>query len=307
MPSDTESLDYEVLLVGAGPVGLITALNLARSGIKVLLLESYDTIIQSPRSMAYGPAGVYELERSGIADECRELGMSSEDDYNYVVRWITIDNKPICQLESALLGESRQPPVVCGQHLVAGVIMKHLEKYPGMAEVKFGQKVVGIEQDAETVTAVVETKEGEKRFRAKYLVGADGARSTVRKQIGCTFDGFTYDKMIVATNVYYPFVENGFHRGQFIVHPQHFALVRPQLLTLPTLFPLLLLSVLRLGGELILDRKVRKRRPVPRLLRRRFLLILRTSACKPRKQIQRHVPRSQTRYREIQTGNVLSL
>lgn len=112
--------DCEVLIVGAGPVGLIIALNLAKQGIKTILLEAFDQVIQSPRAMAYGPAGVYELERSGVADECRELGMSSEDDYNYVVQWITIDNKPICSLESSLLGDNRRPPVVCGQHLVAG-------------------------------------------------------------------------------------------------------------------------------------------------------------------------------------------
>ena len=65
------------------------------------------------------------------------------------------------------------------------------------------------------------------RVSGEYLVGADGARSTVRKLIGCTFDGFTYDKMVVATNVFYPFRENGFASGQFIVHPEHFAMVPP--------------------------------------------------------------------------------
>jgi 2-polyprenyl-6-methoxyphenol hydroxylase-like FAD-dependent oxidoreductase len=245
----TTSADCDVLLVGAGPVGLITALNLAREGIKVILLEGFDDIIQSPRAMAYGPAGVYELERSGIADECRELGMSSEDDYNYVIRWITIDNKPICSLESSLL-ENRRPPVVCGQHLVAGVILRHLQQSPELVTVLFGHKCVGIEQDEESVTAIVETKEGEKRFKSKYLVGADGARSTVRKQIGCTFDGFTYDKMIVATNVYYPFIDNGFHRGQFIVHPQHFALVGLPCDPSPLrLLPLLLRSFLVLVDD----------------------------------------------------------
>jgi 2-polyprenyl-6-methoxyphenol hydroxylase-like FAD-dependent oxidoreductase len=212
----------EVLVVGAGPVGLIIALNLARQGIRITVLEAGDDIIQSPRAMAYGPAGVYELERAGIAQECRELGMN-ESDYNYIVRWITIDNKPICSLESSLVPNAR-PPVVCGQHLVAKVIIGHISKCKE-ASILFGHKVVGIEQDEKSVTAIVETKEGIKKITAQYLVGADGARSTVRKQIGCTFDGFTYDKMIVATNVYYPFIENGFHRGQFIVHPEHFALV----------------------------------------------------------------------------------
>jgi 2-polyprenyl-6-methoxyphenol hydroxylase-like FAD-dependent oxidoreductase len=213
----------EVVIVGAGPVGLIIALNLVRQGITVTLLEAFDQIIQSPRAMAYGPAAVVELERSGVAQECREMGMDNSD-YDFVMRWITIDNKPVASLEMSLLKRD-YAPVSCGQHLVAGIILKHLSTYKE-ATVLWSHKVVGIEQDEDSVTAICETEGGKTvRVTGKYLVGSDGARSTVRKVIGCTFDGFTYDKMVVATNVYYPFREYGFHRGQFIVHPEHFALV----------------------------------------------------------------------------------
>jgi 2-polyprenyl-6-methoxyphenol hydroxylase-like FAD-dependent oxidoreductase len=217
------SLDSEVVLVGAGPVGLIISLNLAKQGISVTLLETFSEIIQSPRAMAYGPAAVVELERSGIAQECRDIGMDSTD-YDFVMRWITIDNKPVASIESSLWPQ-KYPPVRCGQHLVAKIILKHLSEYKN-AKVLWNHKCVSVEQDAESVTAVCETNDGETvRVTGKYLVGADGARSSVRKAIGCSFDGFTYDKMVVATNVYYPFTENGFHRGQFIIHPEHFCMV----------------------------------------------------------------------------------
>jgi len=218
------SLDSEVVIVGAGPVGLIISLNLAKQGISVTLLETFPEIIQSPRAMAYGPAAVVELERSGIAEECREIGMEYPIDYDFVMRWITIDNKPVASIESSLLPQ-KYPPVRCGQHLVAGIILKHLDQYK-QVKVLWNHNCVGIEQDADSVTAICETSDGEKvKISGKYLVGADGARSSVRKAIGCTFDGFTYPKMVVATNVYYPFQEHGFHRGQFIIHPEHFCMV----------------------------------------------------------------------------------
>ena len=103
--------------------------------------------------------------------------------------------------------------------------MKHLAEYPN-AEVLWNHKVVAIDDHEDSVTAVCETPNGKVEITAQYLVGSDGARSTVRKLIGCTFDGFTYDKMVVATNVYYPFREHGFSVAQFILDPQHFALVR---------------------------------------------------------------------------------
>jgi 2-polyprenyl-6-methoxyphenol hydroxylase-like FAD-dependent oxidoreductase len=215
------STDTEVVIVGAGPTGLITALRIAQEGISVTVLELHNEVIQSPRAMGYGPAGVVELERAGIAQECREIGMG-EDDYSVDVRWITIENKIVCSIQRPR--GTGFAPVVCGQHKVAEVILKRLEKFPH-AKVVFNHQVVGVEDHGNSVTAVCKTPEGEAKITGKWLVGADGARSTVRKLIGCTFDGFTYDKMVVATNVYYPFRENGFGLAQFIIDPENFALV----------------------------------------------------------------------------------
>ena len=216
-----EKKDTEVVIVGAGPVGLMIGLMIARAGINFILCEAFGQIIQSPRAMAYGPAAVIELERAGVAAECREIGMEPSD-FEFTLRWITIDNKLVAELSSRLM--EGYPPVLCGQHVVADIILRHLQRYPNV-KLLWNHKVVGVEQDEEGVTAVCETAEGEVRISAEYLVGADGARSTVRKLIGCTFDGFTYDKLVVATNVVYPFREHGFASGQFIIHPEHFAMV----------------------------------------------------------------------------------
>ena len=126
MTITTTIKDTEVVIVGAGPVGLFVALMIAKAGIKCILLEALGEIIQSPRAMAYGPAAVQELERAGVAQECREIGMEPSD-YEFTLRWITLDNKLVADLSSQVNGGIS--PVLCGQHQVAGVILKHLQKF----------------------------------------------------------------------------------------------------------------------------------------------------------------------------------
>jgi len=248
------TFDTDVVIVGAGPVGLVIALNIARAGIKVTVLEQHPEVIQSPRAMAYGPAAVVELERAGIAADCRATGMD-ESDFHASLRWIQVDGTEVARIDRLV---SKYPPVLCGQHKVAEIILRHMEKYPH-AKVLWNHNVQAIEQDEESVTAVCQTPEGTKKITGKYLVGSDGARSTVRKLIGCTFDGFTYDKMVVATNVYYPFKEHGWTQAQFLIHPEHFALVRSSSL------------------RLIVDWQMCSRWTVPLFLRRRCILVLRRS------------------------------
>lgn len=213
----TQTTDADVIIVGAGPVGLVTALMIAKEGIRVTVLEGNHEVIQSPRAMAYGVAAVEVLEKAGIAQDCRDTGLGEAD----FIRWITVDGKVIAKIPRPA---ARYDPVICGQHLVAAIILKHLEPYPH-AKVLFNHRISGLKDHGDSVTAVCDTPEGRKEFTGRYLVGADGARSTVRKLIGCTFEGFTYDKMVVATNVHYPFQDHGFSFAQFIVHPDHFALV----------------------------------------------------------------------------------
>lgn len=214
--------ELKIVLVGAGPVGLITALNLAKEGITVTLLETLPDVENSPRAMGYGPPGVEELERAGVAAEARAVGMD-ESFYTAELRWIGIDGKIVASLNTGMV-KSGPPPVICGQNALANIIKRHLEKYPN-AEIKWNHTVKAIDQTADEVTATCDTPSGEVKITGTYLVGADGARSTVRKLLGCTYDGFTYDKQVVATNVVYPFADYGYTHGQFVIHPDHFALI----------------------------------------------------------------------------------
>lgn len=212
----------KIVIVGAGPVGLITALNLAKVGISVTLLEALPDVENSPRAMGYGPPGVDELERAGVAADARAAGMD-ESFYEAELRWISIDGKVVTSLNTGMVKEG-PPPVMCGQNELAKIIKRHLQPYKN-AEIKWNHTVTAIDQTENDVTVTCETPDGQVKITGTHLVGADGARSTVRKLLGLTYDGFTYDKQVVATNVVYPFQDYGYSLGQFVIHPDHFALI----------------------------------------------------------------------------------
>jgi 3-(3-hydroxy-phenyl)propionate hydroxylase len=79
--------------------------------------------------------------------------------------------------------------------------------------------VVAARQDAESVTVTCRTAEGDREFRGLWLIGADGARSVVRKQFGFTFEGFTWDELFVVLSTSYDFKRHGFAENSYIADP----------------------------------------------------------------------------------------
>lgn len=124
----TDTTECEVLVAGAGPVGLLTTLLLAKAGINTVLIESLPDIDDSPRAMAYGAAAIVELERAGVAADARKVGMEAAD-YDFRLRWITIDGKLVAQFQPEDKVPGSFDPLICGQYALARVIQGHLSEY----------------------------------------------------------------------------------------------------------------------------------------------------------------------------------
>lgn len=212
-----------VTIVGAGPVGLLTTLRLARAGIPVICLDSQPGIDASPRAMAYHPIAVQELDRAGVLDDCRRPGSTGRG-----ICWRkTRDKAVIASIERTPTEEFPYENLVVGQHELAEVILRHLRGYSN-AEVRFGCKVIAVAQseDSPTATLTVETAPGEtENIASIYVVAADGGRSTLRHLLAIPFPGFTYPEQLVSTNVTFDFERPGWMDGNFLVDPVHWALI----------------------------------------------------------------------------------
>ncbi|MDB5582022.1 MAG: FAD-dependent monooxygenase, partial [Bradyrhizobium sp.] len=113
----------------------------------------------------------------------------------------------------SLIKDQTQHPyrVQCEQYKVNGVLLDWLRANSPETEVRFSTKVVGVTQAADQVTVTVETPQGREEISGRYLLGADGARSAVRENLGIILEGFTWPErfLVVTTPVdFSKYIEN---------------------------------------------------------------------------------------------------
>ena len=208
---------YDVLVVGGGPTGFITALGLARAGAEVLLLEAEPRIIDSPRAAVYHWSVLDGFEALGILDAIEAAGLPKQD-YGYRVP--TTGERIEFDLK-ILEGRTAHPfNIHLGQHQLAGIAKAALEPL-GNATVRYDTRIDALDQDADGVTVCA----GGEEYRARWVVGADGGGSTVRKLLGLDFEGMTWPERFVATNVYFDFQTQGYAQSTLVVDEKHGAVI----------------------------------------------------------------------------------
>lgn len=211
----------DVIVVGGGPVGFLNALGLARAGARACLIEAEPRIIDSPRAAVYFWSVLPGLERLGILEEAEAAGVRKQD-YTYLVRQT---GERIEYSIEVLAGYAAHPyNLHLGQHRLTDIARRRLSSLSN-ATVRFGTRLETLRQDASGVTLAVVTERGTEELRARWVIGADGAGSTVRRLLGLPFDGMTWPERFIATNVHYDFERYGYSRATFVIDDRHGAVI----------------------------------------------------------------------------------
>ncbi len=209
----TDSESAEVLIAGAGPVGLLTALVLAQAGIDVLVVEAEADLNDSPRAAVYFPTTLVVLQALGLLEdlEARSLKVRT-----FGFHAPAFDFHPVLSMQ-CLSGITFDYQLHVGQDAVARAALVHSERCG--ARVRFKHKLVGLSQTASGVQAELATPDGLRTVKARWLIGTDGARSTVRELLGVAFEGHTWSNRFVATNIYCDMAAFGYQPSNFICDP----------------------------------------------------------------------------------------
>jgi 3-(3-hydroxy-phenyl)propionate hydroxylase len=210
--------DKRILIAGGGPVGLFCALLLGRRGIAVRLFDNNDEPQQDPRAATTHPATLDLLGAAGLVEDMARVGLVAP----IFQFWDRPSGKRVAEFDHALLKDDTPYPFViqCEQFKTSLLILERLAALPHV-EVLFGHEVVGVEQGEGDVTITVSGPDGATRHTGGYLIGADGGRSTVRKQCGIEFSGFTWpERFIVLTTPFDFGASRGYCPRSYFADPE---------------------------------------------------------------------------------------
>lgn len=196
-----------MIIVGAGPTGLILGLLLAKQGIHVDILDPGATLDKQPRAAHYASPAAYELDRAGVLDDVTARGINHK---KMIWRKVDTDIVAIMRLDRMPEERKRHSLVVLPLGQLGEILYEHLQRQPTVS-VRWSHRVVKVGQDGDKAWVDVETGDSKKRFEADYALGCDGASSTVRRELfGSEYPGETLDAQLVATNVHFPPIPSQF-------------------------------------------------------------------------------------------------
>jgi 3-(3-hydroxy-phenyl)propionate hydroxylase len=190
-----------VVIAGAGPVGLVCALALAKQGVDVTVLEMEAELIMDQRAGSIQPSTVEMLNTLGLADEFLERGLLAPT-YHFRDR---ITGKVVAEFDYSILNDETAYPFVLQYEqykVTRDIFAKHGDRD---FRVLFSRRVTDVEQSGDTVTVTTNGPHGVETFSGAYLIGADGSHSVVRKSQGIAFEGFTYPERFVKVATFYDF------------------------------------------------------------------------------------------------------
>jgi len=193
-------IDERVFIAGAGPVGLVAAANLVRHGVPVTVFEAGTTLSEESRASTFHPPTLDMLDEFGAAAPLIAQGLRAPR-FQYRSR-----AGVIATFDFAAIADATRHPfrVQSEQFKLTRILHDRLAQIPQF-RIEFGSRVAGVEQDGDVVHITLDRDGASERRSGRWLIGADGARSDVRRALGVEFAGFTWPERFLVVSTPFDF------------------------------------------------------------------------------------------------------
>jgi 2-polyprenyl-6-methoxyphenol hydroxylase-like FAD-dependent oxidoreductase len=199
--AESAQAPYDVIVAGAGPVGLTLAIDLGRRGVRCLIMERNPTTAPWPKMDRCNARTMEFYRRIGIAERVRALGYPADNPMD-VFLTTRLSDPPIAVLKFPSVAERREqiakspngsfllePYQLVSQNKVEPLLKEVAERTPNVT-VRYGCELMDFAQDDDGVTVYARNRAGaEQTLLGSYLAGCDGGRSIVRKKLGIKLEG----------------------------------------------------------------------------------------------------------------------
>jgi 3-(3-hydroxy-phenyl)propionate hydroxylase len=190
-----DAAQHAVVVVGAGPVGLSLAIDLAQRGQSVVLLDDADRIGEGSRAICFSKRSLEFWDRLGIGQRMVDKGVV------WSVGKIFHGDSQLYQFNLLPEQGHKRPAFINLQQFYAeAYLVDRVETLPQI-QLRWRNKVTGLEPRNDHVALTIETPDGPYRLRANYVVACDGARSSLRQMVGAEFTGQVFEDQFLIADV----------------------------------------------------------------------------------------------------------
>jgi 3-(3-hydroxy-phenyl)propionate hydroxylase len=194
-------MQERVFIAGAGPVGLVAAANLVHRGVPVTVFEAGATLSEESRASTFHPPTLDMLDTLGVAAPLIAQGLKAPR-----FQFRSKKHGLLGEFDFSAIADATCNPyrVQCEQSKLTRLLLDHLSSRPNF-QIEFGSAVQGVTQDGDSVEIAIQRNGHNERCRTPWLIGADGARSDVRRSLGIEFEGFTWPERFLVVSTPFDF------------------------------------------------------------------------------------------------------
>jgi 3-(3-hydroxy-phenyl)propionate hydroxylase len=195
------AIEQRILIAGAGPVGLTAAANLVRGGVPVTVFEAGPDLSEESRASTFHPPTLDMLDRLGAAEPLIAQGLAAPQ-----FQYRTKQHGVLAQFDFGAIADVTAHPyrVQCEQSKLTRILYEKLRGDPNF-ELQFDSPIRNVAQTSGGVEITVEDNGRSETCSGRWLIGADGARSDVRRSLGIEFPGFTWPERFLVVSTPFDF------------------------------------------------------------------------------------------------------